>query len=231
MLTSLLLGVARADDELLRRFVFVAGALTFGRLTPWGHRVTTTGGTTFTTTVRVIDRVHNHTTHRRTLALVAHTAGFTKVLVGVVRVGHGTNGGHAFLTDEAQFTRGQADLSVATITTNELSIGTGCTGDLAAFAGLHFDVVNDGTDRHARERHCVARLDVGFRGGDYLVTNCQTLRSEDIRLLAVFVFDQCDECGPVRVVFDPLDGRRNIEFVALEIDDPVETLCAAATTT
>ena len=193
--------------------------------------MTTTRGTTFTTTVRVIDRVHDNTTNRRTNAFVAHTTGFTEVLVGVVGVGHGTNGGHAFLTDHAQFARAQTDLSVAAIATNELSVSTGRTCDLTAFARLHLDVVDDGTDRHARERHCVARLDVGLGGCHDFVTNSQTLRSQDICLLAVFVFYQCDECGPVRVIFDPLDGCRDIKFVPFEVNDPVETLCATAAAT
>ena len=98
--------------------------------------MTTTRCTAFTTTVRVVDRVHNNTTYRRADTLVTHAARFTVVLVGVVRVGHGTNGGHAFLTHQTQFARGQTDLSVSTITAYELCVGTGGACDLAAFAWL-----------------------------------------------------------------------------------------------
>jgi hypothetical protein len=45
---------------------------------------------------------------------------------------------------------------------------------------------------------------------------------EDIGLLAVIVADERDEGGPVGVVFDPLDGRRDVDLGALEINDPVE---------
>ena len=193
--------------------------------------MTTTRSTTFTTTVRVVDWVHNNTTDGRADAFVAHTTGFTVVLVGVVWVGYRTDGGHAFLTDHAQFARRKADLSVATVTTNELSVSTSCTGDLAAFAWFQFDVVDDGTNRHARERHCVARLDVRFRRRDDLIANRQTLRRQDVGLLAIFVLDECDERGPVRVVFDPLYSCRDIKLVPFEINDPVQTLCATATTT
>ena len=58
------------------------------------------------------------------------------------------------------------------------------------------------------------------------VANAKTLRRKDIGLLAVFVFYEGDECGPVRVIFDAFDGCRHIHFVPFEIDDPIEALCA-----
>src|SRR5690606_37145415 len=52
-----LLPVTAANDELVRRLV-AAGLLALGRLAPWGHRMTATRSAAFTTTMRVIDRVH-----------------------------------------------------------------------------------------------------------------------------------------------------------------------------
>ncbi len=91
--------------------------------------------------------------------------------------------------------------------------------------------MNNGTDRHAREWHCVARLDVCFFGRDHLIANAKTLRGDDIRLLAVFVFDQSDECGAVRVIFDPFHGCCDVKLVPFEIDDAIKTLCATTATT
>ena len=162
---------------------------------------------------------------------MTHAARFTVVLVGVVRVRYGTNGGHTFLTYQTQFARRQSDLSVSTITAYELGVGTGSTSDLAALAWLHFDVVNDRTDRHAREWHSVPRLDVGLGRSNHLVANSNTLRSKDVSLFAIFVLDQCDECGPVRVIFDPCDNRGHVQLVALEIDDTVKALCPTACAT
>src|SRR5215468_5631700 len=48
------------NDQLVARLVLLAG--TALRLTLRVHRVATTGGLTLTTTVRVVDRVHGHTT-------------------------------------------------------------------------------------------------------------------------------------------------------------------------
>src|SRR5690606_34426747 len=218
-----LLRVTRPQNVFVGRFVR-AGPGPLGALAPGGNRVTTTRGPALTTTMRVVDRVHGDTAHTRTDALVTVAASFTKVLVRVVRVRHGADGRHAFLTHHAQFARGQADLGIATVAADELGVGAGRTGQLAALAGLQLDVVNDGTDRHTAERHGVAGLDVHFIAGDDLVAHSQTLRSDDVGLLTVFIFDQRDEGGTVGVVFDPLDGRRNIKFSAPEIDDAIETL-------
>ena len=54
--------------------------------------------------------------------------------------------------------------------------------------------------------------------------DAKALRRQDVGLLAVRVLDQRDEGGAVRIVFDPLDGRRHVELAALEIDDAVARL-------
>src|SRR4051812_5530618 len=54
------------------------------------------------------------------------------------------------------------------------------------------------------------------------------MRRQHVSLFAVGVEEQSDPGGTIRVVFDRGHARRNPEFVPFEIDDPVETLCAAA---
>jgi hypothetical protein len=78
------------------------------------------------------------------------------------------------------------------------------------------------------QRHRVARLHVDGGASDHLVAHCETLRRQDVGQLAVLILDQRDEGGAVRIVFDPLDRRRHIELRALEVDDAVRTLVAAA---
>src|SRR3954468_7620299 len=71
--SALLAGTTTTDDQL------VAGLARAPRaalgLTPRAHRVATTGGLALTTAVRVVDRVHGHTTDGGALALPAHPAG------------------------------------------------------------------------------------------------------------------------------------------------------------
>src|SRR5690554_4259939 len=50
------------NDHLVRTLVST-GLAALGWTTPWGHRVTTTGSTTFTTTMWVIHRVHGSATN------------------------------------------------------------------------------------------------------------------------------------------------------------------------
>jgi hypothetical protein len=146
----------------------------------------------------------------------------------VVRIGDRADGGDAQAADDALLARIQAQDRHALVTADELSVGTGRTRDLAALAGLQLDIVDDGADRHGRKRHRIARLHVDRFAGDDLVAYGQTLRRQDVVQLAVVILDQRDEGGAVRVVLDPLDRRGHIELAALEIDDAVRTLVAAA---
>ena len=60
------------------------------------------------------------------------------------------------------------------------------------------------------------------------VADRQALRRQDVGLGAVGIFQQRDEGGAVRIVFQPLDGRRHVDLGALEVDDAVGLLVAAA---
>ena len=60
------------------------------------------------------------------------------------------------------------------------------------------------------------------------VAGVQPLRRQDVGLLAVVVAQQRDERRPVRVVLEPLDRRADAELAALEVDQAVAPLVAAA---
>ena len=64
------------------------------------------------------------------------------------------------------------------------------------------------------------------RARDHLVAGLQALRRDDVAALAVDIAQQRDVRGAVRVVFDPLDARRDAFLVALEVDDAVVLLVA-----
>src|SRR6185312_16478069 len=67
-------GVARADDELVRRLVG-AGLAALGGLAPGGDRVTAAGGLALAAAMRVVDRIHGDATDVRAAAHVADAAG------------------------------------------------------------------------------------------------------------------------------------------------------------
>ena len=59
------------------------------------------------------------------------------------------------------------------------------------------------------------------------VAGGEPLRREDVGELAVLIFDQRDEGGAVRIIFEPLDGGRHVPLATLEVDIAVLLLVAA----
>ncbi len=96
------------NDHAVRALV-AAGTVTLGGLTPRVDRNTTFTGLTFTTTVRVIDRVHRSTTDGRA-ALDVHTANFAGA---------------------------QTNLGVGTFARQQLNGRASRTGDLSTLARHH----------------------------------------------------------------------------------------------
>ena len=95
--------------------------------------------------------------------------------------------GEALAVDQALLAGVQADRDVALVATHDLGVGAGRAGQSAALADLQLDVVDDRADRHVADRHRVARLDVDLLAGRHLIADSQTLRGQDVGLLAVGV--------------------------------------------
>src|SRR3954470_9911650 len=200
--------MTRAHDEFVGRLIG-PGLLALGRLAPRAHRVTATGGTAFAAAMRVIDRVHGDAAIVRAPAEPALAAGLAEIDVAVVRVGHRAHRRQARAVHDALLARVEAQDRHALVATDQLRISAGRTGDLATFAGLQLDIVDDRADRHRRQRHRIAGLHVGAFGRDDLVAGSDALRRQDVAQLAVLVLDQRDEGGAVRIVFEPLDRPRH----------------------
>src|SRR5690606_16373415 len=157
--SALLAGLAAADDELVARTVGLAGAAF--RLTPRRDRVATTGGLALTTTVRVVDRVHDDTTDRGTTTLPAHTAGLAPVDVRLFGVADLADGGAAAHVDAADLTGGHTQRGVGAFLTQQLDAHTGRAGQLGTAAGTQLHRVDGGTGGDVAQRQVVTRLDVG----------------------------------------------------------------------
>ena len=76
--------------------------------------------------------------------------------------------------------------------------------------------------------HGVARLDVGLGAAHDRVAHLQTLRVDDVSLLAIDVVQQRDASGAVGIVLDGGDLGGHAVLVALEVDDAVAALHPAA---
>src|SRR5690242_2589777 len=107
---ALTVRVAAPDDQLVAGLVGPAGT-TLG-LAVGVHRVPAAGGLALAAAVRVVDRVHRHTTDARALALPAHAPRLTPVdvrLVGVADLPDGRPALHEYPPD---FTGGHAQRRV-----------------------------------------------------------------------------------------------------------------------
>src|SRR3954468_19202586 len=159
----------------------------------------------------------------------AGAAGLADRDVHVIGVGHRADGAAATAVHQALFARVQPQDDVILVAGDDLGVGAGGTRDLPALADLHLDIVDDGADRHVAERHDIAWLDVDIVAGNHAVARGKPLRRQDVGLLTIRILDQRDERGAVRIVFEPLHGRRYVDLVALEVDHPVGLLVATAT--
>src|ERR1700694_3494622 len=223
-----LLRRGRAPCGRLLPRVFAAGAISERRLAPGCLRVAARAGAPPTTTVRMVEGVHGDAAHGGPLAAPAVFAGLADVLVLVLDVADLADGRVADDRHAPDLARWHADLRVVPFAGQQLGRHARGPHHLAALAAVELDVVHRAAQRNARQRQRVPRFDVSLGSADHLVTDRQTDRGQDVALLAIGVGQQRDPRAPVRVVFDRADGRRDVQLVALEVDDPVEL--AVATT-
>src|ERR1700754_157417 len=222
------LTLVTALDDHARRALVAAGAIALRRRAPRAHRMATCCRLALTTTVRVIDRVHDNATHRRTDTAPAVRAGLTDLTEAMLFVAHFTDRRAALDVHAANFTRTQTDLRIDALTSQQHRRRTSRTRHLRALARQHFDAVNRRTDRNVTDRQRVACTDRRFGTGHQLLPNRHALRSDDVATLTICVQHQRDVRATVRVVLETLDLRRNAVLGATEIDDAVVLLVTTA---
>src|SRR5262249_45789878 len=122
----------------------------------------------------------------------------------------------------------KAQGGVAAFAGDQLHRGAGAARELRALARLHLDAVHGRADRDVAQRQRVAGLDRRVAARHQLVADIHALRRDDVAALAVDVAQQRDVRRAVRVVLDALDAAGDAFLVALEIDDAIVLLRAAA---
>ncbi len=228
-----LLGIAALNDGNIAWLAQAAGFLALD-MSPRGLEVltATTGlGLTFTTTVRVVDRVHTHAADGRTNAEPAGTAGFTGHFIHVLGIADLADRAVAVIVETTDFSGGHLDQGITGFTVGDDSLLTGSTSHLAARSRTNFDVVHRGTQGHVFQGHGVADL-----GGDSLTAlnrsaNLQTDRSQNVGLDTVSVLNEGDSAGTIRIIFDREHRCRNVALAALEVDKAILALVAATNVT
>src|SRR6516225_3489075 len=218
------LTLVTALDDHARRALVAASAIALRRRAPRAHRIATCSRLAFTTTVRVIDRVHCNTTHRRADTAPAVCASLTNLTEAMLFVAHFTDRRAALNVNAADFARTQTNLCVRTFTSQQHRRRASRTRHLRALARQHFDAVNRCTDGDVADRQRVACADRSFRTRHQLLTNRHALRGDDVTALAVCVHDQRDVRATVRIVFQALNLCRNAILRATEVDDTIVLL-------
>lgn len=162
--------------------------------------------TTVTTTMRVIDSVHDDTADTRTLTLVTVAAGLANLDVLVLFVADNTQAGGTIFIDEADFAARQTYLGVTVVTAHELRTIAGAAHHLRSPADLHLDSVNSTTDRHVLKWQAVTDIVADLLAAANFLSDFHTLSCQDVVVSTIIFFDPGNPRAAVGVVFDVLDS-------------------------
>lgn len=223
------LGIATLDDELIR-VAPLAGLLTF-ELAPWSLEVlaATTGfGTTFTTTVRVIDWVHTHTTDGWANAEPTGATSFAADHIHVLRVADDADGGVAISVNLTDFTGGQFHEGVVAFAVVQGDGLTSSAGNATTAADDEFHIVDARSERDVAEWQCVSEIRSGFRAGAELGSDLEAVWCEDVGEGAIIIFQKSNPGRAVWIILDPDDSSGAILLAAFEVDDAVFLLMTTA---
>ena len=136
--------------------------------------------------------------------------------------------GHALDEDHPHLAAGQTEGGVLALFGHDLGRHSGRADHGAAPAGLHLDIVDEGADGDVPKLGGVAGLDVHARSGLDHLADGKAVGSQDVPLLPVEIVDEGDPRRAVGIVLDGGDAAGNAQLVALEVDDAVVALVAAA---
>ena len=192
---------------------------------PTCHRVTTTRSTTLTTTMRVIYRVHHHTTNVGTTTQPTTTASLTNLdilLVGVETAPwtpciQRALGG-LLQTSNAKWHNRDHD--------QQAEYMCRLSALAAPLTGLNSTLwINVPTGMWDNGKRCPALYQPLSR--HYRITNSQTLGSNNVALHAIFISYQRDKGCSIRIILNPLNGRKHSCFSAFKINQAIPALVPA----
>ena len=153
--------VSSLHNELVIDILFLSGLQTQSRFTPRSNRARTSNRRfTFTTAVRMVARVHNRTSDRRSPAHMAFSSGLTNGNVLMIQITDLADSCHTIHTDQAYFAGRKPYLCVVAFFCHQLCRCACGSHQLAAFTGHQLNVVDQRTNRDELDLHRVTRLDV-----------------------------------------------------------------------
>ncbi len=139
-------------------------------------------------------------------------------------IAHLTDRRGTFHIHESHFARSEFELCILALGGHDRRTTPGTADHLPPLADLNFDIGDDRPDRNVLQWEAIPHLDRSIRTGEDHLTNLHPFGREHIPLLPVDIMDERDERGTVRILFDRGDPPWNIEFVHLEIHQPIPPL-------
>src|SRR5436190_11477219 len=214
-----------ADDELVARLALLAGAAL--GLAPRRHRVPATGALSFAAPERVVDRVHRDAARLRAASLPSVATGLADRDQAGLAVADRTDRRAAVDRYAPHLGRGQPQRCEHAFLGNELDGRARAPAQLGTAARLELDVVHRGSDRDVTQRQRVADADLAALAALHHGADLETLRGDDVALLAVEIVQERKARVAVGVVLDCRDLGRHRVLVAAEVDDAVALLVPA----
>ena len=212
--------ITTADNHIIRTFI-VAGTITFSRCTPRANRFTCFTGTTFATTMRVVNRIHNDTSYCRTDATPTISTCFADFFQTLLFIAHFADSGSAIYMDFTDFTGAQTNLGISAFFSQYYCRSTGRAGNLRTFARFHFNTVHSSTDGNITNRQSISNFNYSFRTGHQHCADLNAGRRNNVPTLAICITQQSNMSGTVRIIFNPFHFCRNAVFISFEIDNSI----------
>ena len=167
-----------------------------------------TGSTTFTTAVRMVDRIHGDTADRRTHTPPSLRAGFAQFAQVVFAMTDLTDGRPTVDVNFSHLAGAQMNRRVCAFPSSQLRRTASGTNQLSPFTRLHFDIVHLRANRNALQWQRITGLDRSILAAHDRCAFDNTLGRQDITPFTVNVLDQRDMRTPIRVILKAFDNAR-----------------------
>ncbi len=191
--------------------------------------MTTTLGATFTTTMRMIDRVHRRSTNVRTTTHPALATCFTQHDATVIAIASRANSCPTGRRNTANFAAGQRNLSPIRLASHQRGMRAGTATQHATATLSQLDIMDLGPQGNLGQRQAIAQLGRRLGTTQHIVALLQPIRSNDVSLLAIGVMQQGNACRAIGIVLDRIDLGRDSIFVATEINQAIPLLVTTTT--
>ncbi len=148
--------LASSNDGRISWFAWSSSLSTLSQLSSRANWVTSTLGSAFTTTVRVIVRVHRGSPYVRSLTLPTISTGLSDDDALMLGIANPSNNGSTLAWHPSHFTTWQLQLSPSGLSRHKDRTHAGGTAKCCSSTWCHLDTANFCSRRNASHRHAIA---------------------------------------------------------------------------